>query len=76
MLILMKRLRHALVSYLPGVVAATAVLMPIAAFAQEAAPDPDISGTPTPIYGFIVMFLMIAVVVSISLMPSKRGHQN
>lgn len=76
MLILMKRFRQAIASFLPRLVAFAVVLMPTVAHAQEAAPDPDLRGTPSPLIGFFVMFVMLAIVVSISLMPSKRGHQD
>jgi FtsH-binding integral membrane protein len=56
---------------------ATAVLAPAVALAQsEAPPQPNLR-TYAPVwlgYGIIVVLLVVVIVVS--LMPSKRGHQD
>jgi hypothetical protein len=58
-------------------VTAVALLAPIAAWAQDnVPPPPSLSRTQKPWLGYAVMFLLLAVVVSVSLMPSKRGHQD
>jgi Na+/H+ antiporter NhaA len=56
---------------------AAAVLVPAAAMAQESAPPaPTLSRSLPPWVGYIVMVLLLAAVVGVSLMPSKRGHQD
>jgi hypothetical protein len=49
-----------------------------AALAQQAqaAPQPSLSKLPPVWLGLLVMFLMLVLVISVSLMPSKRGHQD
>jgi hypothetical protein len=46
--------------------------------AQEAnaPPAPSLNRTQSPLLGFGIMFLLAAAVVAISLMPSKRSHQD
>ena len=54
-----------------------AVLVPAITFAQEVGGgEPDLRRAPAPWVGFIVMFLLLALVLGVSLMPSKRGHQD
>jgi hypothetical protein len=56
---------------------AAAVLVPAAAFAQESAPPaPTLSRTLPPWVGYIVMIILLSLVMGVSLMPSKRGHQD
>ncbi len=40
------------------------------------APDPPVQDGASPLPGFGIMALMAVVVIGISLMPSKRGHQD
>lgn len=46
----------------------------VSMFAQ--APDPPVQDGASPLPGFAIMALMAVVVIGISLMPSKRGHQD
>lgn len=46
------------------------------ASAAAAAPQPQLQRAASPLIGFALIFFMLVVVVSISLMPSKRGHQD
>lgn len=39
-------------------------------------PDPSLRKGPAAWMGFGMMFVLFGVVVAISLMPSKRGHQD
>lgn len=56
---------------------AAAVLAPAIAMAQESAPPaPALSRWLPPWVGYIVMVLLLALVMGVSLMPSKRGHQD
>jgi hypothetical protein len=71
----MLRLRILSTSVSRLTVAALALLAPAVAWAQDnVPPPPTLSRTPKPWLGFAVMFLLVAVVIGISLMPSKRGH--
>ena len=54
-----------------------AVALPAIAWAQEnAPPQPSLSRSAQPWVGFAIMILLLALVLGISLMPSKRGHQD
>jgi len=51
-------------------------LWPAIVWAQQAAPQPNVRKSPAPWLGMLVMFLLLAIVLGVSLMPSKRGHQD
>jgi hypothetical protein len=57
------------------VVFAAALGAPAVAFAQ-AAPSPSLRRSPPVWLGLLIMFVLLAVVLGISLLPSKRGHQD
>lgn len=53
------------------------VLVPAAvALAQEAPPQPGLTRTAAPWVGFMLMFVLVVLVLGVSLMPAKRGHQD
>jgi len=60
--------------------AATAAPLAAAASAMAAQtgvpPDPSLRKGPAAWMGFGMMFILFGAVVAISLMPSKRGHQD
>ncbi len=41
-----------------------------------APPEPNLRKSPAAWIGFILMFLFFGIVITISLMTSKRGHQD
>ncbi|MBT8487113.1 MAG: hypothetical protein HKO59_02865 [Phycisphaerales bacterium] len=52
-------------------------LTPAVAFAQETAPpQPSLGRYPAIWVGYLVIMVLLAIVVAVSLMPSKRGHQD
>jgi hypothetical protein len=58
---------------------ATSLLAPIAlaatALAQsEPPPEPTFTPTTSPIIGYLVAAVLFGIIVSVSLMPSKRSH--
>ena len=54
-----------------------AVLLPGAVtLAQEGPPQPTLARGAAPWVGYAVMFLLVALVLGVSLLPSKRGHQD
>lgn len=53
------------------VLAAPAVGSPI-----EGPPTPNIRGGANLLLGYAIMFVLVALVVVVSLYPSKRGHQD
>ena len=55
--------------------AAVAVLAPVTALAT-APPQPSLTKSAPPWVGFIFMGVLLALVLGVSLMPSKRGHQD
>ncbi|TVQ52606.1 MAG: hypothetical protein EA377_09800 [Phycisphaerales bacterium] len=42
----------------------------------EGAPSPQLRRAPSPLIGYGLMALMFAAVITVSLIPSKRGHQD
>ncbi len=57
--------------------AAAAVLAPVTALAQDAAPpQPTLRGVAPPWVGFLFMVVLLTVVLGVSLLPTKRGHQD
>lgn len=62
-----------------AVVAATLLALPTIALAQQvtaAPPEPRVTRTYPVFVGYIFMFLFIVIIVGVSLMPSKRAHQD
>ena len=59
-----------------AVIVAITWVGPAVALAQDNPDPPNLSKTPAPWVGYVVMFLLLAAVVGVSLMPSKRGHQD
>jgi drug/metabolite transporter (DMT)-like permease len=54
-----------------------AALWPAIALAQAAPPQPQPFKQSPPVWlGYLVIFVLLAMVVSVSLMPSKRSHQD
>lgn len=49
---------------------------PAIAAAQTAAPSPALRRTPPVWLGLMIMALLLAMVLAVSLMPSKRSHQD
>ncbi len=47
-----------------------------ATLAANVPPSPSLSRTPAVWVGFAFMFILLALVLGVSLMPSKRGHQD
>lgn len=76
----MKRLRLSrLISRAWALMPATALLlMTTAARAQEstAAPQPNLQKSPPVWLGLMVIFILLVLVITVSLMPSRRGHQD
>lgn len=71
----MSNLRHTLLKPLPALFAAAAFLAPVTAMAN-APPQPTLSKWAPPWVGFLFMGVLLALVLGVSLMPSKRGHQD
>jgi drug/metabolite transporter (DMT)-like permease len=52
-------------------------LWPAIAWAQAKAPEPPVLRKSPPVWlGFLVMALLLVMVLAVSLMPSKRTHQD
>lgn len=49
---------------------------PVALVHASAPPQPALNRSPAPWIGYLLLFVLLAVVVGISLIPSKRGHQD
>jgi hypothetical protein len=73
----MKGVHRLLSKALPATFAVAAVLAPVTALAQNAAPpQPNLSRYAPPWVGFFFMVVLLAIVLGVSLLPSKRGHQD
>lgn len=73
----MERLAGILVSGVRVVVIAAAILVPAAVVcAQGEVPAPQLHRGPPIWLGYLVMFGLLTAVMLVSLMPSKRGHQD
>jgi len=58
-------------------VAAAAVVAPVVALAQGSAPPQPALSRSAPVWiGFLFMVILLTIVLGVSLMPSKRGHQD
>lgn len=53
-----------------------AVLSPVVALAQQGPPQPVLHRAPAPWLGLLIIGVLLAIVLAVSLMPSKRGHQD
>ena len=73
----MSGLHHLLSRALPVTLAAAAVLAPVTALAQDAAPpQPNLTRSAPPWVGFFFMVILLTVVLGVSLLPTKRSHQD
>jgi hypothetical protein len=73
----MSRLRTLFFSVPRATIAAVTVLAPTVAWAQDNVPPaPTLSRVPKSWVGFAVIFLLVVFVLGVSLIPSKRGHQD
>ena len=52
------------------------MLVPVITLAETAAPSPVLKKAPPAWVGMAVMFILAALVISVSLLPAKRGHQD
>ncbi len=53
-----------------------AILAPAIAWAQEAVPQPRLTRSQPVWLGYLIIVVLLALVMLVSLMPSKRGHQD
>lgn len=61
----------------PAICAAMTIFLPAVCWAQTVdVPDPTLRRTSAVWLGYAVMFALAAVVIAVSLMPSKRSHQS
>jgi len=58
-----------------GLFVALAMILPAEVWAQ-AAPSPQLRNSPRPWMGMVIMMVLAAAVVGVSMIPSKRGHQD
>jgi hypothetical protein len=74
----MRTVRKVLIPLCPFAALVATLIWPPVAFAQraEAPPQPSLSSVPPVWLGYLIMFVLLAVVLAVSLMPSKRGHQD
>ncbi len=57
-------------------IALTTLLAPVSVWCQNNAPMPVLQRQSPVWVGYLVMFLLMTMVVVVSLMPSKRSHQD
>ena len=56
--------------------AGLAAMAPVVAWAQTAAPAPTLKRAPPVWVGYLLMAVLLGIVLAISLLPSKRSHQD
>jgi len=72
-------MKHMTMRTLAGATGTAATLLcSAAAFSQTAPPSPSLQDTagPPAWVGYLIMFLLFAVIIAVSLMPTKRSHQD
>ena len=52
------------------------VMINAAALAQTPAPQPNLRNAPPVWVGYLLMAVLMVIVVGVSLLPSKRSHQD
>ena len=58
-------------------IAIAVLLTPVAAaLAQTPAPQPNLRNAPPVWLGYLIMGVLMVIVIGISLLPSKRSHQD
>ena len=73
---LTRHIRRFHLSTATRVAAVMAFLVPVQAWAVTAPPQPTLNRFPAPWIGYLVVFVLLALVLVASLLPSKRGHQD
>ena len=58
-----------------GLFVGLALALPAEVWAQ-AAPAPQLRNSPRPWIGMMIMMVLAAAVIGVSMIPSKRGHQD
>ena len=76
LIIMLKRLNRWAAPAMRLAIVALVALWPAVALAQAAAPPPALRRTPAPWIGMMIMAVLLALVLTVSLMPSKRSHQD
>jgi hypothetical protein len=56
--------------------AVLAATLPVSHALAQAAPTPSVTRTPETWIGYAIVFGLFVIVVAVSLMPSKRSHQD
>ncbi len=59
-----------------ALMALAGALAPTVAWAQDVVPQPELRRAPQVWVGYFFMVLLAAAVMGVSLLPSKRGHQD
>jgi FtsH-binding integral membrane protein len=71
-----KPVTHSSHRFLGLLMTAAVTLTPAIAAAQSAAPPPALRRAPAVWVGLMIMAVLLAMVLAVSLMPSKRSHQD
>jgi len=56
--------------------AMVSLIAPAVALAQDAPRTPSLKRAPAPLLGYAIVFALVLLVLIISLLPSKRSHQD
>ncbi len=72
----MPRIRNFVARVACTIAMVAAVLAPAVVWAQDAVPQPELRRAPATWLGYLFMVILIAAVMAVSLLPSKRGHQD
>lgn len=69
-------MRKILVALTTAMLMALAFLTPAIVWAQTAAPAPTLKRAPPVWLGYLLIAVLLVIVMAVSLMPSKRSHQD
>lgn len=72
----MQRTRRSTRLIRPALAGAWLALLPAAQVFAQAAPTPSVTRSPYVVLGYIIVFVLLVMVIAVSLMPSKRSHQD
>ncbi len=73
---IMPTIRNFVIRVTCAVTMLAAVLTPGIVWAQDVVPQPELRRAPATWVGYMFMVILVAAVMAVSLLPSKRGHQD
>ncbi|MCH8152156.1 MAG: hypothetical protein IH830_07270 [Planctomycetes bacterium] len=72
----MRRFSRLVVRAVSAITISAAILAPAIAWAQQTVDPPTLRRSQPVWLGYLIIVVLLALVMLVSLMPSKRGHQD